>query len=173
MVNKGSFDTLNGEEVENLDGITKTGVYYGRLFENTWSTAIAAIQPDNIGFAIGVRTQGNTQNPSKIFSATKASDGNWKTASISNDKSLNFIGYLGPQAEASNYLLYPLYHDKFSVPSNNPNWLPYAFFGSNDLIIGYETSNDYGTQLKIPHGEDRIYKRSRNNSKTWSEWVAI
>lgn len=96
----------------------------------------------------------------------------WKELASDHDK-LNFIGYLGPQAEASSYLLYPLYHDKFAAPSNNPNWLPYTFFGSNDLIIGYETSNDYGMQIKMPHGESKNYKRTRTGSKTWSDWVAL
>lgn len=91
----------------------------------------------------------------------------------SDDNKLNFIGFLGLEAEASNYLLYPLYHDKYTTASHDPSWFPYTFFGSNDFIIGYETGNDYGMQIKMPHGEGKNYKRTRMGSKTWSNWVAL
>lgn len=64
-----------------------------------------------------------------------------------------------------------MFSSQYSLYGNNPQWFPYMFFGTNILYIGYETSNNYGVQLKITHRENNLYIRTRINSTTWSDWV--
>lgn len=78
-------------------------------------------------------------------------------------KRLNFIYILPGQEDR----IFELYGNEYDLTYSR--WLPYVALSvsQNYMLLGYETDNGYGAQLKITHSSNLIYLRTKINGNPW------
>ncbi len=81
-------------------------------------------------------------------------------------KRLNFIYILPGQEDR----IFELYGNEYDLTYSR--WLPYVALSvsQNYMLLGYETDNGYGAQLKITHSSNLIYLRTKINGNPWRAW---
>ena len=87
-------------------------------------------------------------------------------------KSLPYLGILSAEEENSPEFFQKYYEEIFGPHTSHNDILPYSFMGPNHIIIGYQTSNGYGTQLKFGHYQQPSW-RSIYGQGVWSEWRTL